>query len=322
MMKIVVALGGNALQKEGAPATAEAQLDVIKKTAVYLADMIEEGHQIVIVHGNGPQVGRIVIQNEYASKVTPAMPFDVCGAMSQGMIGYHIQQALRCELVKRGISKPVTSVITQVVVDKDDEGFKNPTKPIGPFYTKEEAEKIVSEKGYKMKEDAGRGYRRVVASPQPKKIVEISTIKKLFNDGQVLITVGGGGVPVVKNGNGELKGVAAVIDKDFAAEKLAEDLDADVLMILTAVDKIAINFGKPNQIDLDTMTIEEGKKYIEENQFAPGSMLPKVKATIKFVSSKEGRKAIIASLDKTKDALNGKTGTTIKSTDRVLCPSI
>ncbi|MEY7998837.1 carbamate kinase [Clostridium sp. Mt-5] len=322
-MKIVVALGGNALQKEGVPATAEAQLEVIKYTSICLADMIEEGHQIVIVHGNGPQVGRIVMQNEYANKVTPAMPFDLCGAMSQGMIGYHIQQALRCELQKRGIDKSVTSVITQVVVDEDDEGFKNPTKPIGSFYTKEDAEKLIDEKGYNMKEDAGRGYRRVVASPEPKKIVEIDTIKKLFDDGQILVTVGGGGVPVVESGKNELEGVAAVIDKDFAAEKLAEDLNADVLMILTAVDKVAINFGKPNQINLDSMTMEEGEKYIRENQFASGSMLPKVKATMRFVSSKEGRKAIIASLDKAKEALNGKSGTVIKASDkRVLCSSV
>lgn len=275
-MKVVVALGGNALQAEGVPATAETQLKVVRDTAVYLVDMIEKGNEIIIAHGNGPQVGRIVIQNEYAAQVTPAMPFDVCGAMSQGMIGYHIQQALRDELVKRGIKKPVATIITQVVVDKNDKGFQNPTKPIGPFYKEEEAKKMIKEKGYAIVEDAGRGYRRVVASPQPERIVEIETIKRLVESGQVVITVGGGGIPVIEKDDNTLEGVAAVIDKDFASEKLAEDLDVEVLMILTAVDRVAINFGRPNQKDLSTMTVEEAQRYIEEKQFAPGSMLPKV----------------------------------------------
>ena len=311
-MKVVVALGGNALQAEGVPATAETQLKVVRDTAVYLVDMIEKGNEIIIAHGNGPQVGRIVIQNEYAAQVTPAMPFDVCGAMSQGMIGYHIQQALRDELVKRGIKKPVATIVTQVVVDKNDKGFQNPTKPIGPFYKEEEAKKIIKEKGYAMVEDAGRGYRRVVASPKPEKIVEIETIRRLVESGQVVITVGGGGIPVIEKDDNTLEGVAAVIDKDFASEKLAEDLDVEVLMILTAVDRVAINFGKPNQKDLSTMTVEEAQRYIEEKQFAPGSMLPKVQAAVKFVKSKPGRKSIIASLGKAKEALVGKSGTIIK----------
>lgn len=273
-MRVVVALGGNALQAEGVPATAEAQLQVIKQTAVHLADMVAKGYEIIIVHGNGPQVGRLVIQNEYSSKITPAMPFDVCGAMSQGMIGYHIQQALRDELTKRGIHKPVASVITQVVVNKNDRGFKNPTKPIGPFYSEAEAKKLMQEKGYVMVEDAGRGFRRVVASPEPEKIVEINTIKTLVEKGNIVITAGGGGVPVVEKEDRSLEGVAAVIDKDFAAEKLADELDADVLMILTAVDKVAINFGKPDQKNLSSMTMAEAKQYIAEGQFAPGSMLP------------------------------------------------
>ncbi|WP_234958840.1 MULTISPECIES: carbamate kinase [Tissierellales] len=312
MMKVVVALGGNALQAEGVPAAAETQLKVVRDTAVYLVDMIEKGNEIIIAHGNGPQVGRIVIQNEYAAQVTPAMPFDVCGAMSQGMIGYHIQQALRDELVKRGIKKPVATIVTQVVVDKNDKGFQNPTKPIGPFYKEEEAKKIIKEKGYAMVEDAGRGYRRVVASPKPEKIVEIETIRRLVESGQVVITVGGGGIPVIEKDDNTLEGVAAVIDKDFASEKLAEDLDVEVLMILTAVDRVAINFGKPNQKDLSTMTVEEAQRYIEEKQFAPGSMLPKVQAAVKFVKSKPGRKSIIASLGKAKEALVGKSGTIIK----------
>lgn len=311
MKKVVVALGGNALQESGKPATANSQLNVIKKTVVYLADLIEEGYELIIAHGNGPQVGRIVLQNEAANDVTPAMPFDVCGAMSQGMIGYHIQQSLGDELKRRGNHAAVATVVTQVVVDKEDKAFENPTKPIGPFYSKEEAERIVKEKGYNIVEDSGRGYRRVVASPMPKRIVEIDTVKALIQAGQVVITVGGGGIPVIETDKG-LEGTAAVIDKDLASERLAEDLDADMLVILTAVDRVSINFGKPNQKDLARMSVEEAKQYIQEGHFAPGSMLPKVKATIMFAESKPGRKSIIASLDKAKDALKGMSGTTIE----------
>ncbi|WP_416197731.1 MAG: carbamate kinase [Sporanaerobacter sp.] len=310
MEKIVVALGGNALQAAGKPATAEAQLEVVKDTTRYIADLIDAGYQVVIAHGNGPQVGRIVLQNEAANHITPAMPFDVCGAMSQGMIGYHIQQALKNELQKRGSKKAVSTIVTQVVVDKEDSAFKNPTKPIGPFYTEEEANLLKKEKGYDMVEDAGRGFRRVVASPMPKRIVEIDAVETLVNSGAVVITVGGGGIPVIEE-NGELKGVAAVIDKDLASEKLAEDLAADTLLILTAVDKVSLNFGKPNQVDLDDITVEEAKKYIEEGHFASGSMLPKVEAAIKFAESKEGRVAIIASLDNCLEAVKGKQGTRI-----------
>jgi len=310
-MKVIVALGGNALQAEGKPATSESQLQVIKDTVVHLANMIENGNQIVIVHGNGPQVGRLVVQNEYASKITPAMPFDVCGAMSQGMIGYHIQQALKEELRKRNIKKSVITLLTQVVVDKNDKGFQEPTKPIGPFYKEDEAKILTKEKGYIMLEDSGRGYRRVVASPEPKRIVELETIKMLVNDGQIVISVGGGGIPVIEKDDDSLEGIAAVIDKDLASEKLAEDLDADILVILTAVEKVAINFGKPDHKNLDVMTLQDAEKYIKEGQFAPGSMLPKVSAAIKFVGSKPGRKAIIASLEKAKDALMGESGTYI-----------
>jgi len=310
MEKVVVALGGNALQATGSEATAEAQLEVVKQTVVYLADIIEEGYNLIISHGNGPQVGRIVIQNEVADSVTPAMPFDVCGAMSQGMIGYHLQQALGDELKSRGIDKPVATIVTQVVVDKNDKAFQNPTKPIGPFYSKEEAEKIAAEKGYVMVEDSGRGYRRVVASPKPVRIVELETIKTLINNNNIVITVGGGGIPVVEE-NGRLKGAAAVIDKDLASQRLAEDIDADILVILTAVPRVAINFGKPNQKELDKVTTAEMKKYVEEGHFAPGSMLPKVLAAIEFAESKPGRKAVIASLDKAKEALRGESGTLI-----------
>jgi carbamate kinase len=311
MEKVVVALGGNALQDSGSAATAEAQLQVVKKTTEYLADIIQDGYNVIIAHGNGPQVGRIVIQNETARAVTPAMPLDVCGAMSQGMIGYHMQQALGDELRSRNIQKPVVSIVTQVVVDKEDGAFENPTKPIGPFYTKEEAEKLRDEKGYDIVEDSGRGYRRVVASPQPKKIVEIETVKTLIENDNIVITVGGGGIPVIEK-NGKLHGTAAVIDKDLASEKLAEDIDADTLVILTAVERVAINFGKPDQKNLDIVTVDEMKNYADEGHFAPGSMLPKVMAAIKFAESKPGRKAVIASLDKAKEALRRESGTIVQ----------
>lgn len=308
--KLVIALGGNALQDVNTQPTAEAQLEVVKRTAGYLADIIEKGYSIVITHGNGPQVGNIVIQNEVASKVIPAMPFDVCGAESQGMIGYMIQQSLGEVLKGRSIHKDVTTIITQVVVDKNDPAFKKPTKPIGPFYSKEEAEILKNTKGYEIVEDSGRGYRRVVASPDPKEIVELNTIKLLVKNGVIVITVGGGGIPVIRE-NGNLKGVAAVIDKDLASERLAEDIDSDVLLILTAVDKVSINYKKPDQKDLEKMTVKEALKYIDEGQFAPGSMLPKVKAAVRFAQSKPGRRAIITSLDKALDALEGKAGTVV-----------
>ena len=311
MNKIVIALGGNALQEAGKPATAQAQLEVVERTSVYIADILEKGYQIVLAHGNGPQVGRLVIQNEYAEPVTPAMPFDVCGAMSQGMIGYHIQQGLSKVLRSRGNSTPVATVVTQVVVDSHDPKFQNPSKPIGPFYTEEEAAAIAAQKGYVMKEDAGRGWRRVVASPMPVEIVELDAVRCLVDNGFIVVTVGGGGIPVVRNAQGNLKGVAAVIDKDLASERLAEDLDVDALVILTAVEKVSINFKKPDQNDLDTLSVAEAKRYIAEGHFAPGSMLPKIEAAVKFVESKPGRRAIITSLDQAALALEGKAGTTI-----------
>jgi len=309
--KIVIALGGNALQEAGKPATAQAQLEVVERTSVYIADILEKGYQIVLAHGNGPQVGRLVIQNEYAEPVTPAMPFDVCGAMSQGMIGYHIQQGLSKVLRSRGNSTPVATVVTQVVVDSHDPKFQNPSKPIGPFYTEEEAAAIAAQKGYVMKEDAGRGWRRVVASPMPVEIVELDAVRCLVDNGFIVVTVGGGGIPVVRNAQGNLEGVAAVIDKDLASERLAEDLDVDALVILTAVEKVSINFKKPDQKDLDTLSVAEAKRYIAEGHFAPGSMLPKIEAAVKFVESKPGRRAIITSLDQAALALEGKAGTTI-----------
>lgn len=311
MKKIVVALGGNALQAAGKPATAEAQLEVVLETAEHIANIIDKGYEVVVAHGNGPQVGRIVLASETAASVTPAMPFDVCGAMSQGYIGYHIQQGLSKVLKQHGNNAQVATVVTQVVVDKDDPKFQNPTKPIGAFYTEEEAKKLAAEKGYTMKEDAGRGWRRVVASPVPVEIVELDAVKCLVNNGFVVVSVGGGGIPVIRDENGDLVGTAAVIDKDLASEKLAEDLDADALVILTAVEKVSINYNKPNQKDLDTLTIDECKQYIAEGHFAPGSMLPKIEAAMKFVQSKPGRKSIITSLDKAVEALEGKAGTTV-----------
>ena len=280
--RIVVALGGNALQSGGGPATAQAQLEVVRKTCEHIAAISGRGYEIAVVHGNGPQVGRIVMASEAAEDVTPAMPFDVCGAMSQGYIGYHIQQCLKYALNRSNRNIPVVTVATQVIVDANDPAFQDPAKPIGPFYTEEEARKLEREKGYTMKEDAGRGYRRVVASPLPRRIVEIEAVRQLW-DHSIVITCGGGGIPVVENPDGTLEGVAAVIDKDFAAELLAEEVKADMLMILTEVEKVAVNFNEPDQRDLSSMTLAEAAKYVDDGQFPAGSMLPKVEAAMKFV---------------------------------------
>jgi carbamate kinase len=306
--KIVLALGGNALQSGKEAVTAEGQLQIVHKTCEYIAQLNERGYEMAIVHGNGPQVGRILLASETAKEITPAMPFDVCGAMSQGYIGYHLQQALKYALNKRNQSFPVVTILTQVVVDENDPGFQNPTKPIGPFYSMEEAKKLEQEKGYVMKEDAGRGYRRVVASPLPRKIVELEAVKELWPKA-IVITCGGGGIPVTENPAGCLKGTAAVIDKDFAAELLAEQVDADILMILTEVEKVAVNYNQPDQKNLDHLSLKEAHAYCLEGQFAPGSMLPKVQAAMKFVRSNPSKRAIITSLDKALEALDGKTGT-------------
>ena len=311
--KVVVALGGNALQEAGQPATAEAQLEVIRKTCEYLADIKSRGYEMAVVHGNGPQVGRIVLGQEIAANIDaklPSMPFDVCGAMSQGYIGYQIQQCFRDALRNRNRNVPVVTLVTQVIVDADDPAFTNPTKPIGPFYSEAEAKKIAEEKGYTMKEDSGRGWRRVVASPTPKRIAEIDSVKRLW-DSTIVVTAGGGGIPVIENMDGSLTGVAAVIDKDLAAETLAEDMETDVLLILTEVENVCVNFGKPEQQALRHITVKEAIQYMEEGQFAPGSMLPKVMAAVKFARRFPGKKAIITSLFKAADALEGKTGTVI-----------
>lgn len=306
--KIVVALGGNALGNNP-----KEQLELVKQTAKPIVDLIQAGNEVILAHGNGPQVGMINLAMETSSESdakTPEMPFPECGAMSQGYIGFHLQNAIREELKNRNIDKAVASIVTQVIVDKNDQAFENPTKPIGAFYSKEEADKLAEVKGYTMVEDSGRGYRRVVPSPMPIDVAEIETVKTLAEAGQVVITVGGGGIPVVAEGNA-LVGVPAVIDKDNASGKLAELVDADYLIILTAVEKVAINFGEPNEEWLSEISIEQAKQYMGEGHFAPGSMLPKVEAAVKFAASKAGRKSLITSLEKASDGINGLTGTVI-----------
>jgi carbamate kinase len=308
--RIVIALGGNALQSRDSAPTAEAQLEVVRRTCDYIAQISQRGYEMAVVHGNGPQVGRIVLASETAGDVVPPMPFDVCGAMSQGYIGYHIQQALKYALNSRGRNYPVVTLATQVVVDREDPAFQNPTKPIGGFYSEEEARTLERERGYTMREDAGRGWRRCVASPQPRRIVEIGAVRLLW-DHAIVITCGGGGIPVVENPDGALEGVAAVIDKDLAAELLAEEVGADALLILTEVEKVAVRFGRPDQQDLDRLSLAEAARYAAEGQFGVGSMLPKVEAAMRFVRANPDKRAIITSLDRCLDALDGKTGTVV-----------
>lgn len=306
--KIVIALGGNALGN-----TAAEQLELVANTAKAIVDLIAEGNEVVIAHGNGPQVGMINLGLSTAAEagaIKADMPFPECGAMSEGYIGYHLQQAIGNELVSRGMKKPVATIVTQTVVSEDDPAFHNPTKPVGAFYDKETAERIAAEKGYTMVEDAGRGYRRVVPSPKPFDIVEAESIKTLVDAGNVVIAVGGGGIPVIRK-DGKVFGTPAVIDKDFGSELLAELLNADMLIILTAVEKVAINFNKPDQKGLDDLTPAEAAAYIAQDQFAKGSMLPKVQAAVKFAESKAGRTALITLLEKAKDGIAGKTGTRI-----------
>ena len=308
--KIVIALGGNALQSGKGPATAQAQLEVVRKTCEHIAQISDMGYELAIVHGNGPQVGRILLASETAKDVTPAMPFDVCGAMSQGYIGYHLQQGLKHALNLRNKDIPVVTVATQVIVEATDPAFEDPTKPIGPFYTEEEARAIVRSKGYIMKEDSGRGWRRVVASPIPRKIVEIDAVRHLW-DSTIVITCGGGGIPVIEKPDGTIEGTEAVIDKDFAAELLAEQVDADILMILTEVEKVSLSFNTPQQQELSSLNLADAARYCEEGHFAAGSMLPKIQAAMKFVRANPSKHAVITSLDKAIEALNGQSGTVI-----------
>lgn len=310
MSKIVIALGGNALGKDP-----KEQLSLLEGVARIIVSLVKEGNKIVLTHGNGPQVGQISLAMEYASNgevKTPVMPFAECGSMSQGYIGYQLQQCIQDELERQNIKKNCATLITQVLVDKDDSAFSNPTKPIGMFYTKEEALKIEKEKGYIFIEDSGRGYRRVVPSPMPKDIIEKDVIKQLVDNDNIVIAVGGGGIPVIKTSKIELlDGCDAVIDKDRSSALLAKEINADKLLILTAVEKVYLNYNKDNMKSLDTLTALDAKKYIEEGHFAKGSMLPKIDACISFVENSDNI-AIISSLERAKDAINGLTGTVIK----------
>ncbi|GAA2973487.1 carbamate kinase [Finegoldia magna] len=306
MKKVVLALGGNALGN-----SPEEQIKAVRKTAVSIVDLVEDGNEVIVCHGNGPQVGMINLAMETAHNSNPQisnMPFAECVAMSQGYIGYHLQKAIKNELSKRNMKNAVSTIITQVKVDKNDEAFANPTKPVGLFYSKEESEKLAAESGYTFKEDANRGYRRVVPSPKPIDIIEKEEINTLIKEDFIVIAGGGGGIPVVEN-DGQLEGIGAVIDKDFTSEKLAEISDADLLIILTAVEKVCINYGTENEEGLDELNLSRAQKLIEEKQFAEGSMLPKVKACLSFIQSGEGKTALITSLEKAKEGINGLTGT-------------
>jgi carbamate kinase len=303
MKRVVIALGGNALGKN-----CQEQRELVAQTAVPLVDLVETGLEVVLSHGNGPQVGMI---NLAFAKTAEGMPFPECGAMSQGYIGYHLQNAIYNELAKRGLQKPCASIVTQVLVDADDPAFFQPTKPVGPFYTAEEAERLAAvHPNHRYVEDAGRGYRRVVASPKPVDIIEKDLILDLVSQGYIVVAAGGGGIPVIQH-EGRLEGVAAVIDKDFASARLAELVEADTLIILTAVDQVAINFGKPDQEELREVSVSQMRTYADQGQFAPGSMLPKVEAAMQFVTGAPGRKALITSLEKAAEGLAGKAGTLI-----------
>lgn len=308
--KVVVALGGNAILSTDA--SAKAQQEALMKTAKYLVKFIEQGDELIISHGNGPQVGNLLIQQQAAdSEKTPAMPLDTCVAMTEGSIGYWLQNAMGEVLKEKGIDKDVVSLVTQVIVDENDPSFKNPSKPVGPFYTEEEAnEQMKADSTVTFKEDAGRGWRKVVASPKPISIKEARVIETLVEQGVITVSVGGGGIPVVETATG-LEGREAVIDKDFASEKLAEIIDADLLIVLTGVDNVYVNYQKPDQKKLETVSVSEMKQYIDENQFAPGSMLPKVEAAIAFVEAKPKAKAIITSLENIENLLASEEGTII-----------
>ncbi len=307
--RVVIALGGNALGN-----TLPEQMAAVKITSRAIVDLIEEGCEVVVVHGNGPQVGMVnnaMIALTHEDPEQPNTPLSVCVAMSQAYIGYDLQNALHEELLNRGITDiPVATMITQIRVDADDPAFQNPSKPIGKFVSEEAAAELARKYDYIMKEDAGRGWRRVVASPKPVEVVEIGTIRTMVDSGDLVIACGGGGIPVIRQGN-HLKGASAVIDKDFASCLLAKELDADFLIILTAVEKVAIRYGRPDEEWLDDLSVAEAERYIGEGHFAPGSMLPKVQAAVDFASSKEGRQALITLLEKAKDGILGKTGTRI-----------
>ena len=312
-MKVLVSLGGNAILKHGQTGTAQEQALNVQHTAKHLAVLLRRGERIAITHGNGPQVGNILLQNEIAKNTLPPMPLDVCGAESQGMIGYMLQRALRSELESGGPNLPVATIVSQTLVDAEDPAFKNPTKPVGPFYTATEARQLRESKGWHIISDSGRGYRRVVPSPTPLDILEKETIIRLFETGTVVIGVGGGGVPVIREKDGKLRGVEAVLDKDRTAALLAKILGVETLLILTDVERVFINYGKPDQRALDRMTVQECRKYLAEGQFPAGSMGPKIESAVSFLSDSSGRKVGIASLEMAEEALKGNAGTTITS---------
>ncbi|KXS45276.1 carbamate kinase [Candidatus Frackibacter sp. WG12] len=308
--RIAVALGGNAILQAGQEGTAQEQLTNVRNACEQIANLIENGYEVVVSHGNGPQVGSLLIQNEAASDEVPPMPLEICGAQTQGQIGYMMQQSLGNVFRKLGINKNVLTTVTQVVVEKDDEAFDNPTKPVGPFYSEAEAKRAMDEKDEVWIEDSGRGWRKVVPSPVPQKIVETEAIKELIANDNVIIASGGGGIPVTEDKNGQLTGVEAVIDKDLATRKLAEEVDADILMILTDVPNVAINFGTPDQKNLGTLTVEEMEEYKAEGHFGTGSMGPKVQAALDFVNN-GGERAIITSLDQALEAIENGLGTQV-----------
>ena len=310
---MLVALGGNAILRADDKGTAEEQFRNIETICEQLLELIKRGYELVITHGNGPQVGNLAIQQEVARRSVPPQPLDVLSAMTQGQIGYMIQQTLANDLKRAGISKPVVTVITQVLVDEDDVAFRSPQKPIGPFYDWREAREVIDRDGYlieKVKPTGKRAYRRVVPSPDPIRIVESDAIRRLVESGFVVIASGGGGIPVVTGDDGGLKGVEGVIDKDLAGEKLAEAIGADIFLVITDVEKVKLNFGKPNEKDIDRMTVDEAERYLAEGHFLPGSMGPKVLACIRFIRW-GGRKAVITSLDKSLDAIEGRAGTLV-----------
>ncbi|TCD46664.1 carbamate kinase [Streptococcus sp. X16XC17] len=309
--KIVVALGGNAILSSDP--SAQAQKEALMQTAKHLVKLIKNGDDLIVTHGNGPQVGNLLLQNLAAdSEKNPAFPLDSLVAMTEGSIGFWLQNALQNALLEEGIEKEVASVVTQVIVDKADPAFENLTKPIGPFYSEEEAKAEAEKTGATFKEDAGRGWRKVVASPQPVAIKEIETIRTLINAGQVVVAAGGGGIPVVEEADGSLTGVEAVIDKDFASQRLAELVDADLFIVLTGVDYVFVNFNKPDQAKLEHVTVAELEEYIQQDQFAPGSMLPKVQATMAFVNNKPSSKAVITSLENLGALIESESGTIIE----------
>ncbi|MCK5630999.1 carbamate kinase [Candidatus Bathyarchaeota archaeon] len=308
---VVVALGGNAILKPKEKGTAKEQLENVRKTSRYLVELMQEGYQIVVTHGNGPQIGGILLKNELSASILPSMPLDICGAQSQGMIGYMLQQSIRNELAEANLQVPVVSLVTQTIVDPNDKAFMNPSKPIGSFYPLAKAKELQAEKGWSMIEDSGRGYRRVVPSPAPREIVEHDTIRTLLEEGTVVIAAGGGGIPVVHEEDGQLRGIVAVVDKDLTAQIIACETRAQILLMLTNVEKVALNFGKTNQIDIDALSIEDAELYLRKGEFGIGSMAPKVEAAIRFIKS-GGEKAIITSLELCKEAIEGKAGTVIR----------